>query len=208
MDNLRILVYDLLTEVKTFVYWSESGLFTSHSIRPWYELWQWLKAWTLEVYYERPQSINKKCCWSGEHKYNPSTINCTIVLLLLLLLFSRATGIILSQLHSSPIHTHVSPSHLANYLTNQPNESSSLMRQWRTREVKEVQPYSFFNLSARWVYVVNATPRPLYPRERLCTHCRGGWLGPNAVLDGCGFRSADRPARSESLYRLSYPGSN
>jgi hypothetical protein len=29
----------------------------------------------------------------------------------------------------------------------------------------EVQLYSFFNLGARWRWVVNATPRPLYPRE-------------------------------------------
>jgi hypothetical protein len=26
--------------------------------------------------------------------------------------------------------------------------------------------YSFFNLGARWGWVVNATPRPLYSRER------------------------------------------
>ena len=38
-------------------------------------------------------------------------------------------------------------------------------------------------------------------------------MGPRAGLDGCGksrpptgIRSPDRPARSESLYRLSYPG--
>jgi hypothetical protein len=54
--------------------------------------------------------------------------------------------------------------------------------------------------------------RPLYPREIPGTHCTGGWLGPRAGLDVCenlvhtGIRSPDRPARSESLYRLSYPG--
>jgi hypothetical protein len=37
-------------------------------------------------------------------------------------------------------------------------------------------------------------------------------VGPRAGLDGCGnisftgIRSPDRPARSESVYRLSYPG--
>jgi len=36
----------------------------------------------------------------------------------------------------------------------------------------------------RWV--VNATPRPLHPRERRGTHCIGGWLGPRNGLDGCG----------------------
>ena len=35
-------------------------------------------------------------------------------------------------------------------------------------------------------WVVNATPRPLYPRERLGTHCSGDWVGPSACLDRCG----------------------
>ena len=59
------------------------------------------------------------------------------------------------------------------------------------------------NLGARWGWMVNATPRLLLPRERPCTHCIGGWVGPRAVLDGCGkillptgIRSPDRPARS------------
>jgi hypothetical protein len=34
-------------------------------------------------------------------------------------------------------------------------------------------------------WVVNATPRPLYPRERPGTHCIGGWVGSRAGLDGC-----------------------
>jgi hypothetical protein len=51
-----------------------------------------------------------------------------------------------------------------------------------------------------------------YPRES--THCTGGWVGPGAGLDRCGksrptgIRFPDLPARSESLYRLSYPGSS
>ena len=64
--------------------------------------------------------------------------------------------------------------------------------------------------------VVNATPRLLSPLERSGTHCTGGWVGPGwgAGLRGCGksppptsteFRSADHSARSEPLYRLSYP---
>ena len=60
--------------------------------------------------------------------------------------------------------------------------------------------------------MVNATPRPLYLRERPGTLCIGGWVGSRAVLEGCGkispltgFRSPDRPARSESLYRLRCP---
>jgi hypothetical protein len=35
----------------------------------------------------------------------------------------------------------------------------------------------------RWV--VNATPRPLYSRERPGTHCIGGWVDPRAGLEGC-----------------------
>jgi hypothetical protein len=35
-------------------------------------------------------------------------------------------------------------------------------------------------------WMVNATHRPLYPRERLGTHCVGGWVGPRARLDVCG----------------------
>jgi hypothetical protein len=60
--------------------------------------------------------------------------------------------------------------------------------------------------------MVNATPRPLHTRERPGMHCIGGWVGPRAGLEGAeklaptGIRSPDRPASSESLYRLSYPG--
>ena len=60
---------------------------------------------------------------------------------------------------------------------------------------------------------MKATSGPLYPLERHGTHCIGGWVGPRVGLDGCGkshpatrIRSPDRPACSESLYRLSYPG--
>jgi hypothetical protein len=59
-------------------------------------------------------------------------------------------------------------------------------------------------------WVVITTPRPLYPRERSGTHCTGGWVGPRGGLDRCGksrpYRGSNpnRPARSQSLYRLSY----
>ena len=59
--------------------------------------------------------------------------------------------------------------------------------------------------------MVNATLRPLYPRERRGTHCIGGWVDPGSVWRGeedlapTGIRSLDRPSRGESLYRLSYP---
>ena len=50
----------------------------------------------------------------------------------------------------------------------------------------------------------------LYRRERPGTHCTGGWVGPRAGLDGRKISShrdsiPDCPARSQSLYRLSYP---
>jgi hypothetical protein len=54
-------------------------------------------------------------------------------------------------------------------------------------------------------------PGRFLPRERPGTHCTGGWVDPRAGLGRCGksrptgIRSPDRPARSQSLYRLSYP---
>jgi hypothetical protein len=55
-----------------------------------------------------------------------------------------------------------------------------------------------------------STPRP--GRFTPGAHCRGGWVGPRAGLAGCGkspppsgIRYPDRPARSESVYRQSYP---
>ena len=53
---------------------------------------------------------------------------------------------------------------------------------------------------------------PLFTRERPGTKCTGGWVGLGTGLDGTenlapiGIRYPDRPARSESLYRLRYPG--
>ena len=58
-----------------------------------------------------------------------------------------------------------------------------------------------------------ARPGRTLPRERASTHCTGGWVGPRAGLDGgksgpTGILSPGRPARSQSLYRLSYPVRN
>jgi hypothetical protein len=51
------------------------------------------------------------------------------------------------------------------------------------------------------------------PQEkRPGNYCTRGWVGPRAGLEGCrksahnGSRSPDRLVRSESLYRLHYPG--
>ena len=50
----------------------------------------------------------------------------------------------------------------------------------------DVYLYSFFNLGPRREWMVIATPRSLYLRERPCTHFIGGWVGPRAGLDECG----------------------
>jgi hypothetical protein len=53
-------------------------------------------------------------------------------------------------------------------------------------------------------------PAALSPGKRPGTNCTGGWVAPGPVwtvaenLDPTGIRSPDRPARSESLYWLSY----
>jgi hypothetical protein len=62
-------------------------------------------------------------------------------------------------------------------------------------------------------------PRPLYPGETASgIHWTGGWVGPRTGVDdmekrkfltlrGRELRPLGRPARSQSLCRLSYPGS-
>jgi hypothetical protein len=68
----------------------------------------------------------------------------------------------------------------------------------------------FRDLDARRGWVVSTTTRPLYPRERPVLVQEAGWA-PGLVwtfaknLAPTGIRSPDRPARSQSLYRLSYP---
>jgi hypothetical protein len=62
------------------------------------------------------------------------------------------------------------------------------------------------DLCATTGWLVSTTPWPLYPREKPGTHCTGGRMGPRASLDVY-EKSTDRSDRSQSLYRLSYPGS-
>jgi len=50
----------------------------------------------------------------------------------------------------------------------------------------DVKLYASFDLGVRWDWVVNITPRPLYPRERPGIHCIGGWVGSRAGIDVCG----------------------
>ena len=66
----------------------------------------------------------------------------------------------------------------------------------------EVLFYSFFNLGARWRWVVKATPRPLYPLETdlVPIAAEAGWA-PGLVGTGVEnlaltvSRSSGRPAR-------------
>jgi len=51
-------------------------------------------------------------------------------------------------------------------------------------------------------------PTSLPPEKRAGAHVTAGRVDPRAGLYRCGIRSPDRPARSESLYRLLYPGSD
>jgi hypothetical protein len=78
------------------------------------------------------------------------------------------------------------------------------------------QAFPDFNLFliSSWIefWFFKVVPRAaFYPREWPGIHCTGGLVGPRAGLDRCeksrpptGIRSPDRPARSQSLYRLSY----
>jgi hypothetical protein len=73
--------------------------------------------------------------------------------------------------------------------------------------------HSFFNFGTRWGWVVNATPRSLYPRKTapVLIVQEAGWA-PGPVWTGAenlaptGIQSPDRPARSELVYRLSCRG--
>ena len=74
----------------------------------------------------------------------------------------------------------------------------------------KVWPYSSFNLGIKWLWVVNATPRPLYPQEVPIAQS-GGWA-PGPAWTGAenlartGMRSPVLPASSQSLYKPRYPG--
>jgi hypothetical protein len=81
-----------------------------------------------------------------------------------------------------------------------------------------VDPH-FLDLGTSWRWVVSFTPRRFTRGERAHgTHWIGGWAGPRAGLDdvekrtflilpGLELRILDCPAGSQSLYRLSCPGS-
>ena len=59
-------------------------------------------------------------------------------------------------------------------------------------------------------WVANATPRPLYPRERPGTHCTGGWVDPRSGLHECGKSFPHRdsipgPSSSVASRYANYP---
>ena len=58
-----------------------------------------------------------------------------------------------------------------------------------------------------WVWVVNATPRPLYSRERLVINCTGDRIGSRAGRDGCGKSHPHRDSNPgpSSLQRVAIP---
>jgi hypothetical protein len=83
---------------------------------------------------------------------------------------------------------------------------------------EKYSPYSFSTSVLDGVSGHRHSPAALYPRRKAPgTHCTGGWVGPRAGLDteatrkilsllpGIQPRSPGRPARSQTLYCLSYP---
>lgn len=83
-----------------------------------------------------------------------------------------------------------------NYRENVKRWSSLYNRSWRPREVLEAKIYSFFDVRARWDWVVNGTPWPLYPgkQNRYPFYKNLGWL--QGGLDGWG---KFRPYRYSTL---------
>jgi hypothetical protein len=59
------------------------------------------------------------------------------------------------------------------------NKSSPYNRPWRHKRVADIQLYCVFNLGAKCKCLVNATPRPLWPRDR----------DPTAIEQGVGWAS-------------------
>jgi hypothetical protein len=99
-------------------------------------------------------------------------------------------------------------------LSSSPQNSKTL--KIRHKKVKFVQRGSrgiallIRDLDVRRGWVVSTTPRPLYPgKDPVPIVKEAGWA-PGPVwrcaksLAPTGIRSPDRPARSQSLYRLSY----
>jgi len=70
---------------------------------------------------------------------------------------------------------------------------------------------SFFNLGARWGGLSTPPPHHFIPWKETRIECIGGCVSPKAFWTGAdlaptGTWSPDRPARSDALYWLNYPG--
>ena len=83
-----------------------------------------------------------------------------------------------------------------------------------TKALRAGRGITLLNLRPRhwiWGWVVSTTPRPLYPRRKTRYRKLGGPQDRSGrvrkISPPTGIRSRDRPARSESLYRLSHRGS-
>ena len=92
-------------------------------------------------------------------------------------------------------------------------EKVTLEQVMEAQSCSRLYVYSLFDLGFRWEWMVNTTNRPLYSREKdpVPTVQDAGWARGSVwsgaeCVDLTGMRFADRPARSESLYRLSYRG--
>jgi hypothetical protein len=62
------------------------------------------------------------------------------------------------------------------------------LRKWSKGKIHPKTGHEMYNsilslTSELMGWVVNATPRPLYLREKPATHCIGGWVGPRAGLE-------------------------
>jgi hypothetical protein len=57
--------------------------------------------------------------------------------------------------------------------------------------------------NSTWQWVVNATPWPLYPRERYGNHGIGGWVGPRAGAENSPPQGFD-PRTIQAVARLMY----
>ena len=102
-------------------------------------------------------------------------------------------------------------------LETKKRESAPFYRHWGSVQAVrpigeiELQLYSFLTTALEGVSGQQQVPAEIYSRERPGTQCTRGWVGPRARLDRCGksgppwIRFPDRPARSQSLYRLRFP---
>jgi hypothetical protein len=64
-------------------------------------------------------------------------------------------------------------------------EKQSRYRPEQAQRVDRGVALPFRDFGPRTGCVVIITPRSLYPRDKLGTHCTGGWVGPRTGLDVC-----------------------